>query len=139
MHSLPASEVGKCVTMLFNLDRVRRNVREATTEDLLDRATVYRAGMEPDALPVIEAELRERGVTAEEITDHERQRRAETSALPDGTVRHCSFCHRPAVAEGHGWHRLWGLLPVFPRFYYYCSAHRPDMQGKRKITTDDTD
>ena len=34
--------------------------------------------------------------------------------LPDGTAVRCSFCHRPAVAEGWGWHRLWGVLPLFP-------------------------
>jgi hypothetical protein len=49
--------------------------------------------------------------------------------LPDGTAVGCSFCHRPAVAEGWGWHRLWGLLPVFPRYYYYCSEHRPDVSS----------
>src|SRR5947209_14646697 len=100
--------------MLFNIDRVKKNVREATTEDLLDRATVYRAGMEPAALDVIERELRERGVRREEIDDHERRRRQETRALPDGTVRRCSFCHQPAVAEAWGWHRMWGLIPLFP-------------------------
>jgi hypothetical protein len=37
----------------------------------------------------------------------------------------CSFCHAPAVAEGWGWHRLWGRFPVFPRFFFYCASHRP--------------
>ena len=32
--------------MELNLERVRRNVEQASTEDLLDRATVYRAAME---------------------------------------------------------------------------------------------
>ena len=50
--------------METNLDRVRANVQAASTEDLLDRATVYREGMEPEALDLIEAELRRRGVTA---------------------------------------------------------------------------
>jgi hypothetical protein len=31
--------------MNLNLDKVRENVRRADTEDLLDRATVYRQGM----------------------------------------------------------------------------------------------
>jgi hypothetical protein len=112
--------------MLFDIDRVKRNVQDATTEDLLDRATVYRAGMEPQALDVIEGELRERGITGEQIKEHERQRREDTFLLPDGTVLQCSFCYRPAVAEGWGWHRMWGLLPVFPRFYRYCPVHRPE-------------
>jgi hypothetical protein len=113
--------------MLFDIERVKQNVRKATTEDLLDRVTVYRAGMEAQALEVIEAELRERGVTAQDIEDHDGQRRPETRLLPDGTVAKCTFCARPAVAEGWGWHRMWGILPLFPRFYHYCSVHRPDV------------
>jgi hypothetical protein len=120
--------------MHFDPERVRRNVREATTEDLLDRATVYRAGMEPEALEIIDAELRKRGLTAGQIADHAQERRAETRPLPDGTVVRCSFCYRPAVAEGWGWHRLWGLVPIFPRFYYYCSEHRPDVAAENEVT-----
>jgi hypothetical protein len=109
--------------MRFDLERVKRNIRQADTEDLLDRVTVYRAGMEPEALAVIEEELRARHVLPEEVEAHAERRRQETNLLPDGTVRRCSFCHRPAVAEGWGWHRLWGRLPIFPRFYYYCAEH----------------
>lgn len=111
--------------LAFDPDRVRVNVRQATTEDLLDRATAYRAGMEPAALALIQAELRQRGVRRDQIDAHARQREAETFWLADGTARPCAFCHRPAVAHGWGWHRLWGLLPVFPRYYYYCAAHQP--------------
>jgi len=118
--------------MLFDLQRVKANVRKATTEDLLDRVTVYRAGMEDSALEVIEEELRARNIGADEIEAHAERRRRETTFLPDGTAVRCSFCHRPAVAEGWGWHQLWGLLPLFPRFYYYCSEHRPDVQRGRR-------
>ena len=34
--------------MRFDVERVRQNVQQATTEDLLDRLTVYREGMEPE-------------------------------------------------------------------------------------------
>jgi hypothetical protein len=114
--------------MLFDLERVKANAGKATTEDLLDRVTVYREGMEESALAVIEQELRARHISADEIEAHAERRSRETSFLPDGTAVRCSFCHRPAVAEGWGWHRLWGLLPLFLRFYYYCSEHRPDVQ-----------
>jgi hypothetical protein len=110
----------------LDLDRVRKNVSQSTTEDLLDRATVYRAGMEDVALEVIGEELRSRGITPEQIEAHEQARRREISLLPDGTAVRCSFCQRPAVAEAWGWHWVWGLVPVFPRYYYYCSVHRPD-------------
>ena len=111
--------------MRFDLERIRLNVRQADTEDLLDRATVYRAGMEPAALDLIEAELRARGLSDVDIEAHGERRRGETIPLPDGTAVPCSFCVRPAVAQGWGWHRLWGLLPVFPRPYSYCQQHRP--------------
>jgi hypothetical protein len=107
----------------FDPDRVRVNVRRATTEDLLDRATAYRAGMEPDALAIIEDELRDRGVGPDQIDAHARKRERETFLLPDGTASPCSFCHRPAVGQGWGWHRLWGLLPLFPRYFFYCDEH----------------
>src|SRR6266404_9651584 len=109
----------------FDLGLVRDNVRAANTQDLLDRVTVYRAGMESEAIPIIEAELRQRGVSPEEIEEHAEKRRQETTLLPDGTAMPCSFCHRPAVAEGWGWHRLWGLIPVLPRFHRYCEKHAP--------------
>jgi hypothetical protein len=109
----------------FDPERVLANVRQADTEDLLDRATVYRAGMEPRALEMIEAELLSRGVTDEQIRAHAERRLARSISLPDGTAAPCSFCDRPAVTQGWGWHRLWGLLPVFPMLYNYCERHQP--------------
>ena len=111
--------------MQLDLKRVRINAKAATTEDLLDRVTVYRAGMEPRALQIIEEELEARSVTTAQIQQHEQTRRKETILLPDGTAVRCTFCHRPAVAEGWGWHRLWGMIPIFPRFYHYCAEHMP--------------
>lgn len=50
--------------MDWDADRVRANARQAPTEDLLERVTVYRSGMEPEAVEIIEAELRRRGICA---------------------------------------------------------------------------
>src|SRR5438552_10475878 len=110
--------------MEYDRDKVRENVRQSDTEDLLDRVTVYRAHMEPDALYVIEEELRRRGVTAADIDAHAR-RREEVGLCEDGGMpAKCSFCARPAVARGWGWHRyqgrwlpgrLKGRLPLFLR------------------------
>ncbi len=120
--------------MDLDLDRVRENVRSATTEDLLDRLTYYAAGMEPEALDLIERELRRRGVTTGQITDHARRFEREAVLLRDGTAAACSFCRRPAVGRRWGWHRVRGrgvlaglaaLLPLFrPRRCYYCAEHR---------------
>jgi hypothetical protein len=108
----------------FDRERVLLNVRKSTTEDLLDRVTAYRAGMEPEAIDLIEAELLQRGVGAEQIKSHTRRCQQETLQLADGTAVKCSFCRRPAVVRLWGWHRLWGLLPIFPRQMRYCAKHR---------------
>ena len=119
--------------MEFDLKRVRANVRNASTEDLLDRATVYRAGLEPAALPVILEELRSRGVTAEAVVAHEG---ARDSVLFDdtGTARTCQRwkCHRPAVVRQWGWHWMFGKLPVFPRTYYLCEEHRGSKESDER-------
>jgi len=108
-----------------DLERVRANVREATTEDLLDRATVYRGGMEPETLEIIDAELRSRGVTPEAIVTHETVRGVGLVKGPDGLPRVCARCGRPATWEGWKWGRLWWLLPLFPRWAALCDEHRP--------------
>jgi hypothetical protein len=109
----------------YNRERVRESASRAETEDLLDRVTVYRGDMEPDALYVIEEELRRRGITAAEIDAHERRRQEAGLCEAGGMPARCSFCGRPAVERRWGWHKFWGLLPLFPRPFRYCAAHRP--------------
>src|SRR5687768_2134995 len=77
------------IAMELDLNRVRNNVRKATTEDLLDRATVYRSEMEPAALRIIDAELIERGITVEHVEAH---LEARTNALvsEEGLALKCS-------------------------------------------------
>src|SRR5215471_320865 len=97
----------------LDLEKVRANVKNAATEDLLDRATVYRAGMEPAALEIIDAELRSRGVS-EEATAAHAARRGAGVLDDDGLPMKCEKCRGPAVARVWVWHRLWGVLPLFP-------------------------
>jgi hypothetical protein len=111
--------------MRLDLDRVRQNVQRATTEDLLDRATVYRPGMEPAALEIIDAELEERGFTARDVEDHARARNEKVLVMADGIAARCSFCFKPASSEGWGWHMFWGKVPLWPRYFRYCDDHRP--------------
>jgi hypothetical protein len=120
----------------FDRERVQSNVRQATTEDLLDRVTVYGAGMEADALEIIEAELRSRGVERHEIAAHAAERARSIIPLADGTAAPCSFCRRPAVEEGWDWHRMWGVLPVFPRIYRYCEKHKPASSSRQSELDD---
>ncbi len=107
-----------------NLERVKANAERAETEDLLDRVTVYREEMEPDAVFLFEDELRRRGVTPAEIDAHGRRREAEGMVRDDGVPLRCQRCDRPAAERRWGWHRLWGVLPVFPRRIASCAAHR---------------
>jgi hypothetical protein len=111
--------------MRIDLERIRENIRQATTEDLLDRATIYREGMEAEALDIIERELQQRGVSWDARSEHERKRREETLFDSQGLPMKCYRCRRPAVVETRGWHRLWGVLPLFPRRFAWCAEHRP--------------
>jgi len=110
--------------MEFNLDRVRNDARGATTEDLLDRATVYRAGLEPEALPVILEELRSRGVSPDAIVAHE-EGRFGVVYDESGAARQCQehWCRKPAVTAEWRWFRLYDKVPVFPRRIYLCEEH----------------
>src|SRR5687768_5198852 len=107
----------------FDPDAVRRNARAATVEDLLDRVTAYRAGMEPEAIEIIEAELDRRGVGPGVIEQHVAARGPEVLLRPEGFAYRCSYCDRPAVVRRWGWHWLWGCLPVTPCVQNYCARH----------------
>ena len=111
--------------------RVEREVRTAATEDLLDRVTAYRAGMEADALALIEEELRRRGCDRATIRDHAAEV-GDALRQPDGTALCCSFCRRPAVRRGWGLHRLWGVLPVFPRRFNFCWLHAGESASAKR-------
>jgi hypothetical protein len=110
--------------LIFDAQRVWVNVRQATTEDLLNRVTVFRQGMEAEAIPIIESELWNRGVGAETIAAHEESLRGVVIMRGDGSAARCSFCHQPAVAHGWGWHKIREIVPLFPRFFYYCKDHQ---------------
>jgi hypothetical protein len=107
----------------LELRRVAEYIRAADTEALLDRVTVYREGMEPAALDLMEGELDRRGVTRDAIAEHDAAQRATVIMLPDGTAKQCSFCERPAVAHARRWHRIFGRIPVFPRVFACCEVH----------------
>jgi hypothetical protein len=117
--------------MDFNLKRVAEFIRSADTEELLDRVTVYRAGMEPAALDLMEGELDSRGIGKEEIANHNSERMLTAILLPDGTALRCSFCNRPAATCAWGWHKLYGHWPIFPRIFAYCLQHAKRKQLKK--------
>jgi hypothetical protein len=110
--------------MRLDLKRVAEFIRRADDEELLDRVTVYRDGMEPAALDLMEGELDRRGVSREEIAEHDSERRKTAIMRADGTAVRCSYCFRPAVVEARGWHRVFGVLPIFPRLFAYCAIHQ---------------
>jgi hypothetical protein len=113
------------LNMRFDPAKTRTNVASATTEDLLDRATIWREGMEPEALDLIDAELRKRGVTLADLEAHASQRSTETIGGPDGTAAICYRCAKPAIEQCWVWGKLWYVLPLFPRRAYVCEDHRP--------------
>ena len=109
--------------MEWNAQKVLVNVHKADSDDLLDRVTVYRAGMEPEALAMIEGELHRRGVTSAQIDAYRQECERQCLYHNDGTAKMCSLCRRPAVQEGWGWHRLMGKIPIVPRWMRYCKDH----------------
>jgi hypothetical protein len=111
--------------MEWNPQKVLANIRQADTDDLLDRITAYRQGMEPEAIAMIEDELHRRGITATTIEERRQFYRRECLFYPDGTAMMCSLCRKPAVTRGWGWHRLWQKVPLFPRRFRYCKTHEP--------------
>jgi hypothetical protein len=111
--------------MEFDPEKCRAAARQAETDDLLDQVTAYRRGLEPEAIELIEQELRRRGVTQAAIADRAEECRRECLLDDTGTALKCSRCQRPAVAQVLGWHRLWGILPLFPRSLRVCKEHRP--------------
>lgn len=118
--------------MKFDAERVFINVRKSETGDLLNRITVYRAGMEPEAIDIIETELVRRGVSAAQIQEYAERMEKEVIQFEDGIAAKCSFCHEPAVAEEWGWHRIWGKVPLFPRRFFYCREHKPEAKIEKE-------
>lgn len=99
------------------------NIRKADNEDLLDRVTAFRAGMEPEAVALIEQELHRRGVTQAQIAERLELCQRECVYHADGTAKKCSLCRKPAIQETAGWQKLFGLIPVFPRPMCFCKDH----------------
>ena len=93
----------------LDLDRVRKNVAKAATTDLLERASLYRDGMEPAALDVIEMELRNRGVSYLDQTAFGDAHAQAVLRGRDGAPQRCYRCSHAAVAEQWGWRRLFGI------------------------------
>jgi hypothetical protein len=117
--------------MKFDSQKVTTNARSASTEDLLDRVTVFREGMEAEALGIFEAELRQRGITRAAIEAHACANEGACLRDADGVALQCRNCRKAAVIEAWGWQRLWNLVPIFPRRFRYCEEHRPDGSGDR--------
>jgi hypothetical protein len=83
----------------------------------------------------MEGELDRRGVSRAEIAGHDAMRRETAIMLSDGTAMRCSFCSRPAVVQKRRWHRLFGVVPVFPKVFAYCEVH----SGERKVGPERTE
>ena len=126
-HTPPPLQAGLLTEA--ELEQVRDNARAATTEDLLDRVTAYRGGMEPQALRVIEEELATRGIDTAAILQHEGKVAAVLRDV-NGVALTCSYCRRPAVGEEEAdsiglWAGLLTDLPLDHGPRRYCEEHRP--------------
>jgi hypothetical protein len=129
-HLVPEPGREEDAMLGFDAEKVAENARKSPTEDLLDRVTIYRGNLEPEAIPILEQELERRGVSAAEVAAHRERQQGEHVTTVSGYVLSCSLCRRPAVAERWGWHWLWGVLPVFPRRMRLCQEHLAEREGK---------
>lgn len=111
--------------MKLDLKLLAEHIRQSETEDLLDRYTIFDADMEPVALDLIGNELSRRRVSSQEIAEHLQKRTSECVWMDTNEVFRCSYCGRPAVYRGWGWHKLWNKLPIFPRVLSRCVMHQP--------------
>jgi hypothetical protein len=109
--------------MTVDEQKVQAKIATLDSEELLDQVTAYRLAMEPSAVSLMEKELRKRGINAAKIAEHRESCERECIYLADGTAAMCSFCRKPAVQAGWGWHRLWGIMPILPRRLRRCKAH----------------
>lgn len=107
----------------YQEQKVIVNIRQADSDDLLDRITAFRNGMEPEAIDLIERELQRRGVTPAQIAERSEQCQRDCVFHADGTAKKCARCRKPAVREQWSWHKLFGLLPLFPRPMCFCKEH----------------
>ncbi len=109
--------------MKLDLEAVAAWIRRAETDELLDRATVFRPEMEPEAVDLVLAELSRRGISDAKIEGHASARLACAVIRPDGTVERCRFCDRPAAVRAWKWWRLFRIVPVFPVPMPVCERH----------------
>jgi hypothetical protein len=103
--------------------------RTAETPVLLDRVTVLREDMDPDAVEIFLAELARRGVGPDRIRDHELAWKTRVLQRPDGLPATCVWCGRAATVQRQAWHKFLRLVPVYRRTLYYCDAHAPTVDG----------
>jgi hypothetical protein len=111
------------MVLKLNPQRLLANAACADTLELLDRVTVLRDHLEPEAVEIAEAELARRGITPEEIEAHHRRWKHRVLRDASGIVWNCHLCGRAAVAEELDWYRWLGLIPLFRRRYRYCETH----------------
>jgi hypothetical protein len=107
----------------LDLKAVAEHARRAGDEELLDRVTVFRVETEKAALSLYEDELSRRGFDDARIDAHEVERFSKIVLTADGRPIQCNFCARPAVVQARGWHKLWGRIPIFPRWFSRCEVH----------------
>lgn len=112
--------------MELDHEKLLENIRKAHTDDLLDRVTAFRVGMEADAVDLIERELHRRDIGAEQIAERREECRRKCLFAADGSAETCSFCRKPAVSEGWGWFKVFWLLPLIPRRLRYCQVHEAE-------------
>ena len=103
-------------------EQVRKFAALAETNDLIERVTIQRDDLDPEALTIIMQELLSRNISAETVSEYEKSR---DKFLYDsqGKPRLCNICGRPAISSIKSWLKFLRIVPIMPITEYCCEAH----------------
>lgn len=124
MEKVPQIQTG-LVKVLLNSTKVLQFASKASTRELLDRVTLFRKGMETEAIEILEKELSRRGVSPRDCQEHQEKWAPKILWDSEGLPRTCCKCQNPATSLGKAWVRFFGLIPLIPYRAAFCEDHLP--------------
>lgn len=118
---------------LIQAEKCRAFAREASDGELLDQLAFFSEGLEEEARGILRRELSQRGLKPGPLDplleEHRLTHGPRVLFAPDKFPRLCAECHRAATHRKLAWVRFFGLIPMFPRWAFFCDTHGGDSQA----------